>query len=156
MIACAARLGNYVAGSAFRSAAAAQQLEWLLTAAQTLAMQLHGSSRVAPGPPRSPEQQRTLASLLLSVCTSIHSFDVRLPRLQNCTQVRAAGYRQGPGPGLSESRSRVQDQVQLHPKLKPSPGLWVRTLLGVQAVRTQWLRRLHRMMTHVWTPDFRP
>ena len=37
--------------------------------------------------PRSQEQQRALAAQLVGLATTIHAFDIRLPRLQNSLQV---------------------------------------------------------------------
>eukprot|EP00798_Chlamydomonas_sp_ICE-L_P015327 gene15327-21411_t len=81
VLACGSHLASAIAVAAARYASASVQLEWLLSAVQSLTQQLGnlGSSN----PPRTAEQQRILATQLVTLVQQVHSFDIRLPRLQS-------------------------------------------------------------------------
>ena len=98
-----ATLAASAAPTANCSAASAGQLEWVLQAVQSLALQMQPSQQPGgqqqqqqqhrggglAGPSYSPEQQRTLAGHLVMVAHAIYVHDVRLPRLQSQLMVRA-------------------------------------------------------------------
>ncbi|KAJ9510838.1 hypothetical protein QJQ45_027752, partial [Haematococcus lacustris] len=94
VLAAGQRLAAAVSPQAVRSAPAAAQLEWLLqVGADGMVCQAQAAHLVhqyshpesSSGPPSSPptlEQQRALAAQLVHILATVHSYEVRLPRLQ--------------------------------------------------------------------------